>query len=769
MGDMLRFLDLTSWVASGDTVSAALFQTNVVQSSNTGRPWFSDSADTALGTPTEAVQSALAHFDIATIRFPGGETDLVFSAGLLPDGALAPNIVNMLDFAQTHGLSVDMVLPVDTPDGFSRAEFLSQVRDFAIAVEARFPGVVGGYELGNEYWGGRLARDASLEFDYGHKAGQVAAALSSGFETAGTDADIYLQAAGNLRGAFGNNPDAANARIQRGVDQTEGARDAIDGIIRNSYWRDPETDGFENDSGLFAEDRGLEQTLHGTAHAWETWAGRDLIQRVGEYNINRNIALGDDRVDIGIHGASYLLEHVENMIDAGVDQAFAWPLSHNTQNAYLFRDEDIATTQVHGLDIATNTTRAAMLDLLRQTLPGHELVTGSWTMSPAAGGADNDVEVTLFENTGGDHLVFLSSRSDQPMTIRADLSDFVTEFDTLRAISIRPAETGGNLRDAIVTEVAPITHGDSAIVELDLQPYEVVQLRFDRLPDAEPALATAAPGLLATALPAEPSAQDDLPGNRLRGSDTDDRLAGTSGDDALFGRDGDDGLSGHAGDDLLRGGSGKDTLFGGQGADTLQGDLGHDRLDAGRGADWLDGGHGRDTLIGGAGNDTLIGGEGHDVFVHSHPGRGFDVILDFEIGTDSLVFDHPAFTGPDALRLVPYLSDDVPSTLIRFTGADGAVDRSLGGIVLHGVENPTVDQLNPVFPAEPLQPEPAPDMTLPMAEPAPASLLSLPAPAPQPAAEDDGFLHKILSLFSIDPAQLMPDDEAEDILALAFA
>jgi hypothetical protein len=777
MGDMLRFLDLGSWVDSGDSVSAALFQTNVVQSTNTGKPWFSDSVDTALGTPTQAVQTALAHFGISTIRFPGGETDLVFADGLLIDGALPSNVVNILTYAQANGISVDMVLPVDTPASLSRAEFLSQTRDFVTMAEQGFPGVIGGYELGNEYWGGRAAGDAGLEFDYGYKAGQVAAALAQGMADSGQDADIFLQASGNLRGAFGNNPDAANARIQRGIDQTEGARDAIDGIIRNSYWRDADTDGFENDSGLFAEDRGLDLTLNGTRNAWENWTGRDLIQRVGEYNINRHIGTGEGAVDLGIHGASYLLEHMENIIDAGVDEAFSWPLSHNTRNAYLFRDEDLTTASVHGLQIATNSTRAAMLDLMGQTLTGHRLLTADWTVSASdAGGAGRDVEITLFEQEDGtigdgrgEQVVFLSSRSDQPMTLRADLTGFVTGFDSLRAISIRPAPTGGHHRDAIVTEIAPDLSGDDAILTLDLAPYEVVQLVFDRIepPVTAPAALPDTFGPLGFADIDTPDAHDMTAPVATETSAG--PLGGRPGDNRIFGRDGDDTIRGGAGDDTLHGGAGDDQLFGGPDRDSLLGGTGHDRLDGGGGADHLDGGHGRDTLIGGAGNDTLIGGEGRDVFVHSHPGRGFDVILDFEIGTDSLVFDHPAFTGPDALRLVPYLSDDVPSTLIRFVGADGAVDRSLGGIVLHAVENPTIDQLNPVFTAEPLQPGPAPDRTLPMAEPAPASPLSLPDPAPQATAEDDGFLQKILSLFSIDPAQLMPEDEAEDALALAFA
>ena len=716
MTEVFRFLELNDWLASGDRVSQDLFQTNVVQSPNTGKPWFSDSVGTQVGTPTQTMQDALAHFDITTVRFPGGETDAVFANGMMVNGALTQNVVNMLTYAQDHGITVNIVVPVDTPDGFTRADFLSQMSDFAAAVEQQFPGVVGSYELGNEYWGGRAAFDDSYEFDYGLNAGQVAAALASGMEVAGYDADIFLQASGNLRGAFGNRPDAANAEIQRGFEQTEGALDALDGIIRNNYWRDADLDGFENDTGLFAEDRGLEQTLQGSANAWDDWAGRELITMVGEYNINRNIAIGDEQIDIGIHGASYLLEHVENMIDAGVDQAFVWPLSHNTQNAYLFRDEEITTTTVHGLDIATNTTRIAMLDLMRQTLTDHELVTGAWSMSDVEGGADNDVELTLFEAADGpvgdgqgEQVVFLSSRSDETMTLQADLSAFVTQFDSVRIISIHYAETDGNLRDAIVTEVTPVQVGDGAVFELELRPYEVVQFVFDQAPPEEPAAVTIAPAPVELpplpepepepeAQPAPvPEAPQPVEMNRIWGTDSGERIVGTIGGDAIFGRGGNDRINGSQGNDLLRGGDGNDTLEGGRGSDTLYGDLGNDSLSGGVAADFLDGGFGRDTLNGGAGNDTLTGGHGQDVFVHANLDRGFDVILDFETGIDSLVFDDPAITGPEDLRLVPYLHDDVLSTLIRFVGEDGTIDKSMGGIVLRGVERPALEDLNASF------------------------------------------------------------------------
>ncbi len=740
MTDPIRLLQLAGWSPSGDQTSQALFNTNVIQSTNTGAPWFSDDPTNPLGHPTAATQAAIDHFGITMIRFPGGETDAVFQRGMMVDGALPDSIVTLLDYASDADIAVNLVVPVDTPPALTRAAFLDQMRDFATALHQHYPGVVQSFELGNEYWGGRVAFDDSLEFAYGQNAGEVALALQAGLGTANQDADVFLQAAGNLRGAFGNDLDQANGAIQDGFEQVPGAIDVLDGIIRNSYWKDPDLDGFENSTGVFAEDRGLGQNLGGGDTPWESWAGHPLLTRVGEYNINKNIALGDTGVDIGVHGASYLLEHVANMIEAGVDQAFLWPVSHNTQNAILFRDEAITTQTVHGMDIATNTTRAAMLDLMRQTVGAHDLLRADWSLSGDDAAPGSDVELTLFEATNkaasqADLVAFVSSRSAQDMQLELDLSAVVTGFESLRITSIHHAATGGNLRDAVVTELEPRQIGDGAVFTLTLRPYEVVQFAFDTapVPDTDPApdaaifdpwaaLAEAAmpdPGLDQTGLMSrkflglgdDPStaAQGAGAGTamsvsadplRLWGGDGAEFLIGGAGDDRIFARGGDDTVIAGAGADLIRGGHGNDAIFGGEGRgrDTLFGDLGDDTLIADAGADLLQGGYGQDVLNGGAGKDTLTGGHGADRFIHADLDRGFDLIRDFEPGLDRLVFDDARLTGPDTIRVLAYLHEDTASTLIRFLDPAGEIDTSLGGVVLHGIARPEFDINSLAFP-----------------------------------------------------------------------
>ena len=124
-----------------------------------------------------------------------------------------------------------------------------------------------------------------------------------------------------------------------------------------------------------------------------------------------------------------------------------------------------------------------------------------------------------------------------------------------------------------------------------------------------------------------------------------------------------------------------DVLYG---AD-LKSDDYHDIISGRQGNDWISGGLSRDNLLGGAGNDTLIGGVGDDLLTGNlgdaghtdaksgagpgadtflfYAGDGHDVIGDFEIGIDTLVFGNEVGTltftqnsgipGPDPITEGP--------------------------------------------------------------------------------------------------------------------
>lgn len=72
--------------------------------------------------------------------------------------------------------------------------------------------------------------------------------------------------------------------------------------------------------------------------------------------------------------------------------------------------------------------------------------------------------------------------------------------------------------------------------------------------------------------------------------------------------------------------------------DTLNGHAGDDALHGGGGDDVLRGNDGADVLRGGRGADSLSGGAGADVFAF-RPGDGSDVIVDFEVMTDVVLFE----------------------------------------------------------------------------------------------------------------------------------
>lgn len=662
-------LRLSNIQGTHDVATDSLFQTNLLFGANTGSPWFAGQSDNPEGTPTTRADQAIDHFEISVIRYPGGGTDDAFSDGMIINGRLPEHVINILTYAKANAMTVNMVVPVDTPSGLSRSEFLSQMTQFAATVHQQFPGVVTGYELGNEYWGGRTPFDSSRELAYGTNAGETAVVLARGMDTAGYDANVFLQASGNLRGSFGNSSDLANGAIQQGFGSVPGAMNALDGIIRNNYWRADDTGGFANSTGLFEEDRGLEFNFGGEQHNWQAWIGRDLINIVGEYNINRNIGINDDGIDMGIHGASFLLEHMTNMIDAGVDKAFAWPLIHNTQNAFIFRNEAITTVSVHGMDIATNTTRAAMLDLMRQTLTSHELVDADWSFGQTA----NDVEVTLFRKVGegaqnghGENIVFLSSRKAEAMTFTADLSGFVSGYEAVRAVAISYEQDGSHQRDAIVREVAISDPEGDAIFDVTLQPYEVIQFIFVQR-CATCTTDEGEPDLPSDLDPTGPSIA--IEGVRFFGTDEMDRFFGLAGNDTVFAGGGNDIVLGGDGDDFIRGQGGDDRLFGLGGNDMLYGDVGNDTILAGSGSDQLFGGFGRDllhaedgddTLHGGHGHDHLFGQEGHDVLFGDHGndaiyGNGGNDTLDGGAGNDKLF----GGSGSDVFRFTAGHGHDV--------------------------------------------------------------------------------------------------------------
>ncbi len=159
---------------------------------------------------------------------------------------------------------------------------------------------------------------------------------------------------------------------------------------------------------------------------------------------------------------------------------------------------------------------------------------------------------------------------------------------------------------------------------------------------------------------------------------------GTIGTDYLIGNNRANKIYGSLGNDFLKGRRGDDILEGGQGNDRLCGDEGNDKLH---------GGLGNDILIGGRGNDVLVGGHDNDKFVFE---RGeslltgeFDVIQDFQVGADKIVFN-----GWGNINSEQWLSQMFTQGQIIDTN-DGAIfnfdtGESQGKLLLSGVISNTI-------------------------------------------------------------------------------
>jgi Ca2+-binding RTX toxin-like protein len=641
-GSNLIMVQLPEGDPSGQSTSAKLFSSNFLKSANTGEPWFDRDGEVSEGTPTPETLAALSQLGITHVRFPGGQEDEAFADGLIINNDLPPFLRTFLDVCQAAGLTVNLVLPVTPPTNMAAEPpntitevFHAQVEEFARLLARDYGTLVESVELGNEYWRGRTLGDETFEQTYGQSASEIAVAFERGQQNSDGQIDLFVQAAGNLRQAFGNDLDAANTAIQSAFQTTNGAVDAIDGVVRNSYWKDANVGAFDNDSGLFKEDRALPQNFSPTGVAgWEDWAGKELTYMVGEYNINRHIAFEPYDVDIGVHGASFFLEHFENLVEAGTDIAFVWPAVHNTQSALISMTEEISVTEVHGLQLVTNSTRAATFDLLSQTVDHHELLFLGDEHDPAW------LEVTGFRtaspNDDGttDSVVFISSRTDSVEQVQIDFRGFAAEAVSLQATSVFYESEGSNHRDAIVSEL-PIDIESLAAVSISLRPYEVLQFVFVQSDQDDHFEGTEGP-------------------DKIRVGAGNDTVMAGSGDDFVFAGSGEDYLVGGPGNDVFNGGTGADVMFGGKGQDRAtytssteavtvrlwngQGHGGHAEGDelsgiehlTGSGFDDLlvgdhlgnlfEGGAGNDSLWGNTGNDTLNGGEGADA-LHGQDGE----------------------------------------------------------------------------------------------------------------------------------------------------
>lgn len=192
--------------------------------------------------------------------------------------------------------------------------------------------------------------------------------------------------------------------------------------------------------------------------------------------------------------------------------------------------------------------------------------------------------------------------------------------------------------------------------------------------------------------------------NLIQGGDDGETLVGTDGDDRIEGGGGNDAMAGGGGHDVLAGGAGDDWYYLNDDSDTiveepgegwdnvwttvsfvlpdnveniyLAGDAAIDAVGNGLG-NQLAGNDAANTIEGRGGDDLIRGGGGADRYVFGQ-GDGHDVILDFAVGEDQIVWRGEvgdwtvsddngdaliALGGGDTIRLVGLSAADLPDSI----------------------------------------------------------------------------------------------------------
>ena len=139
-----------------------------------------------------------------------------------------------------------------------------------------------------------------------------------------------------------------------------------------------------------------------------------------------------------------------------------------------------------------------------------------------------------------DKTIFFSSRSAVTSNTQVDLSGFVGNFSHASGISIFYDSEGEHHRDAIITELDPTFEIDSAILDLTLQPFEVIQIKFQIGYEAD-----------VTGEFQFTDGNDNVAPMRAAGS-----YFMMGGHDTIRAGDGSDTIDGGAGDDFIMGGGG---------------------------------------------------------------------------------------------------------------------------------------------------------------------------------------------------------------------
>lgn len=402
-------------------VSDAHFGGNVLYHPNT---------DPGTGRPLENFEAAISELGQTILRYPAGQTEVLFADGMMIHGDMIPEVRGFLEWARSSRVE-GIVLVLPTEEGFhGRAE----LRAFVEAVMEEFGDLVAAFEIGNEYWrhdpnpGG-----VSRETEYAQIANKIATVVGSVLETTDHDPDILVQTANpagqgssyNWRhedGRGANMTEAmrwelANADLQDAL--SDAALAHIDGIVHHFYWQD----GYDPENA-----RAYRMEWH--EESWSAVLGRDMAFYVTEWNIQK------DHVELlGLRSAGAILEMVEGMVRAGVDTALVWPPQHNTRNDLAGgAGADPIIDPVSGYVV--NSVGGALYDVMSNALSGGASLL-DLEMVGASDTRMDDADFLTYGYSDDDSFIFyVASLSRETKMARLDISDVISGGYEASAIRI---------------------------------------------------------------------------------------------------------------------------------------------------------------------------------------------------------------------------------------------------------------------------------------------------------------------------------------------
>lgn len=554
-----------------------------------------------------------------SLRWPGGTvTERIAQEGRLDDlfgdgGEVgSPDRLVTLreaqEFAHERGDTLQVVLPtrIYLREGEPGARGIDEdaMDDLMAHIADALNGVHGPmsirhFEIGNEWWGTSPDDLGMTASEYGQIANAMTKKLAEVFEKHAETAEegwepplIGVQAGVGWRE---NSSDDILAELDMD------ARADIGAIVTHFY-------------PTSLENVPLRQLLFKNANDMRDAEGMDNPDLlISEWNIH-NTTDGDK----GMEQASALLEAFDMMIDNGVTDANIWGTNYKFLDTRLAEMSHNPWDGVAPEDVKlTLTPTGHVFKIMATELPGTEL-------------GDHDVPDVIIEASDPDALrvnsyvsddktiIFLSSRSGEPITVRLDMEAMGVDADHVWARMLEARDNPATQRD----------EGDSTSPHARAQ---ISTYNRDEL-DAGGEITIPPHGIIQLGITHDADIGVNMEGD-FQIIDPD--------------FDFDDVLIGSRGDDLIRGHHGNDQLYGGAGNDILEGGDGNDTLDGGSGHDLLVGGSGNNVLIGGTGNDIIIAGDGS---AQIEPGEGASIIFVPEGEADILLEDPQSLivSGPEA-------------------------------------------------------------------------------------------------------------------------